>query len=238
MMVDKILVKDYVARVIGPEHIIPTLGTWDDPDEIDFSALPDQFVLKCNHNSGLGMCICKNKEELNISKLKKELKKGLKQNYYLLGREWPYKNVEHGIIAEKYMTDGSGTELKDYKFYCFNGEPKFLYIGYANMRDGTKHDLLSFFDLNLDPTPFYRTDHEPLPFAVERPEKLDKMIEIARKLSNGIPFLRVDLYYIQEQIYFSELTFYPGSGYGPFSPPEWERKIGDMLILPQVRKRA
>lgn len=135
------------------------------------------------------------------------------------------------VLLEKKPRPVSG--LLDYKCYCFNGEPKFLYIGYANMKDGKKHDLLSFFDLDLNPTPFYRTDHEPLPFEAQKPEKFDKMIEIAQKLSNGIPFLRVDLYSIQSQIYFSELTFYPGSGFGPFSPPEWERKIGDMLVLPE-----
>lgn len=122
-------------------------------------------------------------------------------------------------------------DLIDYKFYCFNGEPKFLYVGYANMKDGVKHDQLSFFDLEWRPTPFYRTDHEPLPFDVAQPRNFDEMIQIAARLSKGIPFLRVDLYSIDGQVYFSELTFHPGSGFGPFSPPEWERKIGEWIIL-------
>ena len=117
IMVDKYLARDYIAKTIGEEYLIPLLGVWDSPDEIDFDALPDQFVLKCNHNSGLGMCICKDKSKLDIEKVKKELQKGLNENYYLHRREWPYKDVPRKIIAEKYMVDESGTELKDYKFF-------------------------------------------------------------------------------------------------------------------------
>ena len=127
-MVDKYRVREYIAQTIGEEYLIPLLGVWEDPEDIDFDALPDQFVLKCNHNSGLGMCICKDKSKLDIKKAKRELKKGLKQDYYLTGREWPYKDVPRRIIAEKYMVDESGTELKDFKVLCFAGKAKMIQV--------------------------------------------------------------------------------------------------------------
>lgn len=124
MMVDKYLVRDHIANKLGEEYLIPLLGVWDDPDDIDFDSLPDRFVLKCNHNSGLGMCICKDKSTLDMKKVKADLRKGLKQDYYLTGREWPYKNVPRKIIAEKYMEDNTLHELRDYKFFCFGGQVK------------------------------------------------------------------------------------------------------------------
>ena len=146
-MVDKYKVLDYIARMLGEEYLIPLLGVWDDPDEIDFDALPDQFVLKCNHNSGLGMCICKDKSKLDIKKVKEELKKGLKQDYYLTGREWPYKDVPRKIIAEKYMEDASG-DLKDYKFYCFDGVMKFVMIN--SDRNSDKPTRADYFDRDFN----------------------------------------------------------------------------------------
>ena len=147
MMVDKYKVREYIAQTLREEYLIPLLGVWDDPDEIDFDALPDQFVLKCNHNSGLGMCICKDKSKLDIPKVKAELRKGLKQDYYLMGREWPYKDVPRKIIAEKYMVDDSNCgELTDYKFFCFNGVPKFMYISNDNSENATT----DFFDMEFN----------------------------------------------------------------------------------------
>ena len=128
MMVDKYLVRDYIKETLGEQYLIPLLGVWDDPDEIDFDALPDRFVLKCNHNSGKGMYICKDKSKMDVKKVKSELRAGLKQNYYLHGREWPYKDVPRKIIAEQYMEDAKTEELRDYKFFCFNGEVKAMFI--------------------------------------------------------------------------------------------------------------
>lgn len=243
MMVDKYRVREYIKEKLGEEYLIPLLGVWDDPDEIDFDALPNRFVLKCNHNSGLGMCICKDKSKLDIPKVKAELRKGLAQDYYLTGREWPYQDVPRKIICEKFMEDENVSTaesriayvngLIDYKFYCFSGEPKFLYVGFANINKNSKHDLLSFLELNWKQAPFYRKDHDPLPFKLKKPDDFDDMIRIASKLSQGIPFLRVDLYYLNQQIYFSELTFYPGSGFGRFYPDKWENKIGTWLNLPK-----
>ena len=147
MMVDKYKVRNYIAEQLGEEYLIPLLGVWDDPDEIDFDALPNQFVLKCNHNSGLGMCICKDKSKLDIQSVEEELRKGLAQDYYLTGREWPYKNVPRKIICEKYMTDETEGDLKDYKFYCFNGKVKMLGIySDRNKKCPTKAD---YFDEKL-----------------------------------------------------------------------------------------
>ena len=239
-LVDKIESKKVVAKMIGNCHIIPTLGTWNSFDDIDFESLPNQFVLKCSHDSG-GIIICSDKKSFDIEKARKKINRSLCHNYYLQGREWPYKDVPHRILAEKYIVDNRVKEydpnnaangLIDFKFYCFNGEPRFLYVGFANIQNGEKHDQLSFFDFDWKPTPFYRIDHEPLPFIIDRPDNLDEMIEIARQLSSKIPFVRVDLYNIDGQILFSEMTFAPGSGFCPFCPEEWERKIGDWIVLP------
>lgn len=155
VMVDKVKAKEYVAKLIGEEHIIPTLGVWDDPDDIDFDALPNQFVLKCNHNSGTGMCICRDKSKLDIEKVKAELRKGLKENYFMRWREWPYKNVPRKILAEKFMVDteqnketitkGKLEELNDYKIFCFNGEPKVLFVA----SDRANKVCFDYYDMDL-----------------------------------------------------------------------------------------
>lgn len=241
IMADKYLVKEYVAKIIGPEHIVPTIGVWEKPEDIEFETLPNRFVLKCNHNSGLGMYICKDKNKINIDKVKQELSKGLMQDYYANNREWVYKNIPRKIIAEKYMEDTNVTNnssklkadgLLDYKFYCFNGKPEFLYVGFASIENGKKNDKLSFLTLDWKVTPFYRKDHEQMPFIPDKPKYLDEMISYATTLSSGIPFVRIDFYSIDECVYFSEFTFTPGAGYGILYPEEWERKFGDMIKLP------
>lgn len=229
MMVDKYKVRDYIARQLGKEYLIPLIGVWDDPDKIDFNKLPNQFVLKCNHNSGLGMCICKDKSKINIEQVKKELRKGLAQDYYLRGREWPYKGVARKIICEQYMTDES-KELKDYKFYCFNGKVKILGIySDRNKKCPTKAD---YFDEEFRWLNFtWGYQH-----AIERPQKpvkFNEMMAIAEKLSEGIPEVRVDLYLCGEKIYFGELTFFDGSGFDKIEPFEWDRKLGQWVNLPE-----
>ena len=217
-----------MAERIGQEHIIPTLGVWDDPDQIDFDALPDQFVLKCNHNSGLGLCICTDKSKLDIPKVKRELRKGLRQDYYLTGREWPYKNVPRKILAEQYMVDESGTELKDYKVFNFDGEPKLIQVDFDRFA-GHKRNL-------------YTTDWEYVKAAIEfpteparqieRPKGLETMLELAGKLSAGLPHLRTDFYCIDNRVYFGELTLYHGSGCEHFEPASFGIEVGDWLQLP------
>ena len=229
-LVDKVAVKDYVAKMIGAEYIIPTLGVWDNPDEIDFDKLPNQFVLKCNHNSGLGMCICKDKSKLNIKQVKKELTKGLKQNYYLTGREWPYKDVPRKIIAEQFMRDADNSEeLKDFKLMCFNGKVKCSFV--CSERFTPNGLKVTFYDSNWEIMPFerhYPRCKTPLP----KPTNYNEMVSLAETLSQDIPFVRVDFYSINGKTYFGELTFHPGSGFEEFTPFAWDKTLGDWLKLP------
>lgn len=238
IMVDKYQVKKYVSNRIGSEHVVPLLGVWDDPEKIDFKCLPERFVLKCNHNSGKGMFICTNKNTLDTKLVKRKLKKGLKQDYYITNREWPYKDIKRKIIAEKYMEDKISGKIYDYKFYCFNGVPKFLYVGDANIINGEKHDLLTFLDLNWGKTPFFRNDKKEIQNEILKPETFDEMVNISKVLSEGIPFVRVDLFSIDNKVYFSEFTFSPGSGFAPFSPYEWECRIGDYITLPRCQNKS
>lgn len=235
LLVDKYTAKEYVSSIIGEEYIIPTLGVWDQFEEIDFDTLPNQFVLKCTHDSG-GLVICKDKAALDIGKAKKKIQKALRHRYYFEGREWPYKNVVPRIIAEKYMQDhsnDSGDEsdgLTDYKFYCFNGEPKYLYVSRGLDYHPTAE--ISFLNLDWSFAPFGRSDFKPFSELPKKPEKFNEMLDISRKLSNGIPFLRVDLYEVDGRVFFSELTFSPCSGMMPFSPKEYDLVLGNQLILP------
>lgn len=232
VMVDKYKVREYIAQELGEEYLIPLLGVWDNPDEIDFDALPNQFVLKCNHNSGLGMCICKDKSELDISKVKVELRKGLKQDYYLTGREWPYKDVPRKIIAEKYMEDVSG-DFKDYKFYCFNGEMKFVMIN--SDRNTSRPTRADYFDRDFNWLDFtWGYSHAEV--HPKKPEQFEKMVAIVEKLAKGLPHIRVDLYDCNGKIYFGELTFFDGSGFDKIEPLEWDYKIGKLLKLPTSLK--
>lgn len=229
MMVDKYKVREYIAQTLGEEYLIPLIGVWDDPDEIDFDALPDQFVLKCNHNSGLGMCICKDKSKLDIPKVKAELRKGLKQDYYLPGREWPYKNVPRKVICEKYMTDNDdGSELTDYKFFCFNGVPKFMYIS----KDNSENATTDFFDMEFNHLDMRMKDPNSNVIP-SKPDLFDEMKAIAEKLSKGIPFVRVDLYVISGGIYFGELTFFHNAGFCSIHPDYWGKTLGDWIKLPK-----
>lgn len=233
MMVDKYAVRNYIADTIGEEYLIPLLGVWEDPDEIDFDKLPDKFVLKCNHNSGLGMYICKNKSEMNIKEVKNNLKRGLQQDYYLSEREWPYKNVPRKIICEKYMQNNNDECLTDYKFFCFNGEPRLVLICKGDASKGERTN--DFYDINFKHLPVILT----YPNANEefsKPNKFDEMLLIARKLSFQIPHLRVDLYVINGKIYFGETTFFHDAGLCKFNPPEWDKYLGDMLDLPAVKE--
>ncbi len=228
-LVDKYLVRDYIKEVLGEEYLIPLIGAWDSPDEIDFDALPDKFVLKCNHNSGLGMCICKDKSKLDIEKVKEELRKGMAQDYYLTQREWPYKDVPRKIIAEEFMIDNSGVGLRDYKFFCFNGEPKFLYL--SEGLDNHDTAAISFLTLDWKQASYERCDYKPFKVLPEKPSQFDKMVEIAKKLSSGFDFLRVDLYEINGRVYFSELTLFTGAGFTPFKDEASDYEIGSMLKL-------
>ena len=228
MMVDKCLVKEYVAKIIGEEYIIPTIGVWNSVDDIDWDSLPNQFVLKWNHDSG-SIIIFKDKRNLDIETAKHQLRPGAKRSGYWYGREWPYKNVKPCIIAEKYMVDESGTELKDYKFFCFAGKVKCKKVDFGRFKEhhanyyDTEMNLLPFGEANLPPV----YNH-----IIEKPTNFEKMVELAMKLSNGIPFIRVDFYNINGKIFFGELTLYPASGMGQLTSKDWDKKLGDWIKLP------
>ena len=228
MMVDKYAVRKYIADTIGEEYLIPLLGVWDNPDDIDFDSLPNQFVLKCNHNSGLGMCICKDKSKLNIEKVKAGLKKGLGQDYYLTCREWPYKDVPRKIVCEKYMTDSRTNDLYDYKFFCFGGAVKCFKVDYDRF---IEHHA-NYFDKNGNILPFGEADLPPIyDKNIKMTKNLEKMCELAEKLTARKPFLRADFYDVEGNIYFGELTFYPASGMGKFTDDSWDECLGEWLEL-------
>lgn len=229
LYVDKYEVKGYIKKMLGEKYIIPTLGIYNSFDEIDFNKLPNQFVLKTTHDSG-GIFICKDKSTMDIDKARNILTKSLKNDYYVSHREWPYKNVKHRIIAEKYMEDESGYELKDYKFFCFDGEPKIFFIATDRPHD-TRFD---FFDMDFHHLPFAQ-GHPWARHELKKPEKFEEMIDIARKLSKGMPHVRVDLYNINGQIYFGELTFFNMGANTPILPIEWDYKIGSWLNLPNKK---
>ena len=231
-MVDKYEVKKYVAKTIGEEYIIPTLGIYNDFDEINFEKLPNQFVIKCTHDSG-GNIICKDKTKLDFKNARKKIGKCLKRNYYNAGREWPYKNVKPRIIIEKYMQDGIQDELMDYKFMCFNGKVKCSFVCSERYeKDGLKVD---FYDLNWNKMPFqrhYPNSNKDIP----KPKNYELMIQLAEKLSKEIPFVTVDFYEINGKVYFGELTFFPGSGFEEFTPEKYDKILGDMLELPKEKR--
>lgn len=230
-MVDKYAVRNYVAEKIGEEYLIPLLGVWDNAEEIDFDALPEQFVLKCNHDSG-SVTICKNKKEFDKESAIKNLNERLKKGIFYYGREWPYKNVKPRIIAEQYMVDESGYELKDYKFFCFNGEVKAMFVATDRYveNEETKFD---FYDENFNHLPF-KQGHPNAEREIKCPPSFEKMKELASMLSKGIPHVRIDFYDINGQIYFGEITFFHFNGAVPFEPEQWDYTFGEWIKLPKA----
>lgn len=226
-MVDKFEAKKYVADIIGEEYIIPTLGVWEKFDDIDFGSLPEQFVLKCTNDSG-GVVICRDKNKFDKTAAKKKINKGLRENFFYFGREWPYKNIKPRIIAEKYMTDESGTELKDYKFFNFDGKPKLIQVDYDRFVEH-KRNLYTTDWKYIEAAIQYPTDRDHI---IKKPEVLDQMIAIAEKLSAGIQHVRTDFYCIDEKVYFGELTFYHESGFGKFEPERLDIEMGSWIKLP------
>lgn len=230
-MVDKYTVKQYVAEKIGSEYVIPLLGVWNRVEDINFDALPERFVLKTTHDSG-GIVICKDKSKLDFTEAKKKLKSHLDRDYYIRNREWPYKNVPHRIIAEPYMEDSSAGELRDYKFFTFGGVPKVLYI--AQGRGGNGETVADFFDMDFNPLPF-TIDHDMAPIPPAIPKNFELMKELATKLSEGTPQLRVDFYEVDGRVYFGEMTFFHCSGMESFHPEQWDRVFGNWVTLPPPR---
>ncbi|WP_283673720.1 ATP-grasp fold amidoligase family protein [Butyricicoccus sp. Marseille-Q5471] len=236
-MVDKFEAKQYVTDIVGKDFIIPTYGVWDSFDDIDFSTLPERFVLKCTHDSG-GLVICRDKKNMDIVKARQKINHSLRTNYYYSGREWPYKNVKPRIIAEKFMSNDNSNSINntdlpsgliDYKFYCFNGKPELLYV--SKGLENHKTARISFLSLDWKFAPYCRTDYTPFEDLPLMPENYNKMIELAKLLSAGHSFLRVDLYEVNKHVYFSELTFSPCSGFLPFGSREQDNMMGSLLKL-------
>lgn len=232
IMADKYLAKKYVAELIGEEYIIPTIGVWDKPEDIDWDKLPNQFAMKCNHNSGTGMVICKDKSKLDIPAAIKGLHKGLKEDYSLPNREWPYRNIPRKIIAEKFMVDEKYGELRDYKFLCFDGNVEFLFIA-TDRSKGDHAVCFDFFDKDFNHIDV-RHGHPNAKQLPEKPLLFEEMKVIASKLSKGIPSSRIDLYEINGKIYFGEITFTHWGGFMPFDPPEWDKVFGSYIRLPKT----
>lgn len=232
IMVDKVEAKKYVASIIGDEYIIPTIAVWNSADEIDWDVLPSQFVMKCSHDSG-GIVICKDKSKLNRKKAITIMRKGLKRRYFWQNREWPYKDVTPRIIVEEYMEDKDTNELRDYKFFCFNGMVKALFVASERQKEGeeTKFD---FFDENYNHLPIIN-GHPNAAVIPKKPRRFEDMKVLASKLSKGFPHLRVDFYEMNSKIYFGELTFSHWSGMVPFEPVEWDYKFGEWIILPTIK---
>lgn len=227
--VDKIKAKKVVGEIIGKKHIVPLYGYWKKADQIQFDKLPDKFILKCNHDQGSVM-IVEDKSSLDRNKVISIYKKKLKRNNFYGCREYPYKEIRPKVFAEKYL----GSRIIDYKFYCFNGIPKFLYCGQGLTED---HSLkIDFYDLDWNLMPFYRTDYLRLG-NIPKPSHFDEMIDISKKLSAGIPFVRIDLFEVDNHVYFSEFTLCPAAGFMPFVPKKYDRIVGEWLELPlSIRK--
>ena len=230
---DKYEVREHVSNVLGEQYLIPIYGVYDDFSEIDFAKLPNQFVIKCTHDSG-SVVVCRDKSNFDMNLAKAKIDAGMQRNAYDYAREWQYKNIKPRIIIEKYLEQDDGETIIDYKFFCFNGEPKFFYVSQGLENHATAR--ISFYDLDGKRMPFERSDYEG--FEKDKlPIHKDEMIEIARKAASAIPspFLRVDLYEINGKIYFSEFTLHPCSGVMPICPNEWDTKIGEWLVLEKKR---
>ena len=250
-MVCKYEAKKDIAKQVGEQYVIPALGVWERAEEINFDGLPDRFVLKTTHDSGT-VLICKDKSLFNLQAAVKVLNKSLSRNYFYQNREWPYKTIKPRIIAEPYLADNpkcsdagkmpanSALQAKfgllDYKFMCFGGEVKLLFLDIGVVGNSWGHAseyYRSIFDRDFHQMPFCETRaHYPGP--IEKPECFDEMVCLAEKLSKGIPHLRVDMYYIDGQIKIGELTFFHGSGLtNCFDPESWNDTLGSWIQLPE-----
>ncbi|TDQ25503.1 ATP-grasp fold amidoligase family protein [Tenacibaculum caenipelagi] len=234
ILVDKYAVREYVSEKIGEEYLNELYGVYDSFSEINFEELPEKFVLKAVHASSYNL-ICTDKSKLNLNKVKKKVKKWQTANqYYRTGQEWAYKDVKPRLIAEKYLKDEERDSLTDYKFYCFNGKTTFLEV-HLDRADNHKR---AFYDFDFKQLPFrYVSLEKSINEEIHKPATLEKMIELSEKLSVGFPFVRVDFYSVKNKIIFGEMTFYPSDGRKDFYPEEYNKKIGDMIKLPDLKGR-
>lgn len=226
-LVDKVEFKKYISEKYGEEYVVPVIGVWDNVDDIDFDALPNKFVLKCTHDSG-SFVVCTDKSKLDWVAVKKRMKKFLKREYFWVHREWPYKGLKPRIIAEQFLEAPNDIGVRNCKFFCFNGEPKFLLLGTHGTWD------VDFYDMDFNHLPIqYEGPNSKR--VLPKPVNFDKMVEMSKELSKGIPHVRVDFMETEGRFYLGELTFFTTSGFGKFNPEEWDLKIGEYLILPEQK---
>lgn len=225
-MVDKYEAKKYIKDIVGDKYNVPTYGIYEKFSDINFDEIPDKFVMKCTHNSG-GTVICTNKNEFKKEEANKKISKNLEYSHYYSGREWPYKNVKPRIIIEKLLQNDDKSEVVEYNFFCFNGEPKLVMTCSGDKRIKRYND---FYDMNFKKIEL-KCEYDNSDVIYQKPKQFDKMVELSKKLSAKIPHLRVDLYVCNDKIYVGELTFYHWSGFCKFEPEEWDRKMGEWLDL-------
>ncbi len=233
IMVDKYEAKKYISKIIGEEYVIPSYGVWNTFDEINFDELPNSYVLKTTHDCG-GVVICKDKAYFNKREARKILNQHLNNNFFYEGREWPYKDVQPRILAESYMENDSTRDLKDYKIFTFNGEPKLLFVAFdrQNKNEETK---FNFYDMNFKKLDI-ENGHSNSSCIIPKPLNLNLMKDIAEKIAkySGLSHLRVDFYEVNGQVYVGELTFYHWSGFIPFEPSNWDNVLGNWITLPNI----
>lgn len=224
IMADKYLVKDFVARKIGSEYVVPCYGVYDSFDDIDFEKLPNRFVMKSTHDSS-GVVICQDKLTFDIASARTHFKKSLSRNWFWPSREWVYKNIKPRIIIDKYLGNDPTKEIQDYKFWCFNGKPIYMYI-----TNKGKNINENFYDMNFSPVDINHGFPRQAP-EFSKPEAFEEMKELAQTLSSGIPFVRVDFFYVDGKVYFGEYTFYDWGGQKAFASYEQDKSLGDLIIL-------
>ena len=222
---DKVAVREFIKEIIGEEYLTPIYGVYNTPEEINFNLLPDSFVLKTNHASGQ-VIVCKDKSKIDFQKIKQQLNKWLRYNYYYLSGEWVYRNIKPKVICEKLL----GSSVNDYKFYCFNGEPQILLVC-SERANGVK---MNHYDMQLEELELHRNEKEC--GKPQLPKNFELMKSMVRLLANSFPFVRVDLYEVEGKIYFGEMTFFPASGTAKYEPIEWDYKLGEMLNLNYCKK--
>jgi len=231
-LVDKLEVRDFVKSKVGSDYLVPLLGAWDNVNEIDWNSLPKEFVIKCTHDSG-GLIICTDKNKLDIKKAKKKIQRSLSVNYYYSGREWPYKNVQPRIIAEKLLEQRDYQELRDYRFFCFHGEPKFVAVDFSiNDKNKTRRNL---YDMDWKLLPAEISYPRELNIKLIKPQKFEQMIDLSRRLSEGIPHVRIDFYYVNNEIIFGEMTFYHQGVLSKINPESFNHKLGDLIKISEIQ---
>ncbi|MBQ8779842.1 MAG: glycosyl transferase [Alistipes sp.] len=225
-LVDKYDVKAYVAELIGQEYVVPCYGVWNSFDDIDFSTLPDQFVIKSTHYGA--PIVVKDKSTFDIERAREVVLQQSKESGYINNYEWVYKDVPARVIIDKFLNDHTDNKvLQDYKFWCFNGEPKYMYL---TVKDDDIYE--NFYDMDFTPVDINHGFARRKP-EFKRPEKFEEMKQLATKLSKGIPFVRVDFFFVDGQIYFGEYTFYDWGGTHPFANYNQDLMIGNLLNLPK-----